>query len=151
MARPRASFNAVVGRKRLAKSLGADVQSDTRSARAGMAQVIRNYRKFVQTVEESMPDVLYEALVPTFGKSQEYCPIDTGALRESGYLEITEFRRRPRVEIGYGVGGDPDYAAKVHENMEYRHKAPTRAKWLQVALEEDEEAIQMRIIQALRV
>lgn len=151
MARPRASFNAVVGRKRLAKSLSTSVQSDTLSARAGMAQIIRNYRKFVQNVEEAVPDILYEALIPTFEKSQEYCPKDTGALRESGYLEITEFRRRPRVEIGYGLGGEPEYTAKVHENMEYKHKAPTRAKWLQIALEEDAEAIQMRIIKAMRV
>lgn len=151
MARPGASFNAVIGRKRLAKSIDASTQTDTRSARVGMAQIIRNYRKFVQNVEEAMPEILYEALGPTFEKSQEYCPVDTGALVESGYLEITEFRKRSRVEIGYGLGGSPEYTAKVHENMEYKHEAPTRAKWLQIALEEDAEEIQMRIINAMRV
>ena len=151
MAKPRANFNANVGRKRLTSSLNIGVRSDTLSARAGMAQVIQNYRKFMQNVEEAMPEVIYNALLPTFEMSQYYCPKDTGALRESGYLKITEFRKRSRVEIGYGLGGTPEYAAKVHENMEFRHEEPTRAKWLQVALEEDAESVQVRIIEALSV
>lgn len=151
MARPRASFQASIGRRRLAAGIEASVKTDTRSARASMSAIIRNYRKFVNNVERAMPDVLYNALVPTFEKSLEYCPKDTGAMADSGYLEKTDFRGKPRVEIGYGAGGIPEYTAKVHENMEYRHKAPTRAKWLQVALEEDSNEVQQRIVQQLKV
>ena len=151
MARPPASFQATIGRKRLAASISPETAGYTRSARASMAAIIRNYRRFVKNVEQEMPQVLLAALEPTYEKSQEYCPKDTGALVESGYLEITTFRGNSRVEIGYGKGGDPDYAAAVHENMEWRHKAPTRAKWLQIALEEDASAIQGRITNMLKV
>lgn len=151
MARSPASFNASIGRKRLAASISPETAAYTRNARAGMQAIIRNYRKFVKNVESEMPNILFEAMAPTFQVSQEYCPKDTGKMRESGYLEITSFRGKPRVEIGYGKGGDPDYTAAVHENMEWRHKAPTRAKWLQVALEEDAQEIQSRIVTLMRV
>lgn len=151
MARPRASFQANIGRRRLTAGISASEVSDTRSARAGMAQIIKNYRKFVHNVEEAVPTVLLMALEPTFELSLEYCPKDTGAMAASGYLEATDFRGKPRVEMGYGRGGEPEYTAKVHENMEYKHKAPTRAKWLQIALQEDGPNVQRRIVAALKV
>lgn len=147
---PRLSFNANIGRKRIV-TVGALDRRDTYSARNDMRGIIRNYRNFIKQVESVLPEVLLEALEPTFQKSIEYCPKDTGRMVKSGYLEITSFRGTPRVEIGYGLGGEPPYTAKQHENLEYRHKSPTRAKWLQVALEEDAGEIQRRIIGQLRV
>ena len=144
-------FRATVGRKRLSRGVDSLTVTQTMDARAAMRNIIRRYQRFVHNVEDAMPDAIFNALVPTYNKSQVYVPKDTGALADSGYLEITDFRGKPRVEIGYGGGGDPEYAVKVHETMEYRHKAPTRAKWLQIALEEDEQAIQQRIVAQLRV
>lgn len=89
--------------------------------------------------------ILYNALIPTFQKSQYYCPILTGALRESGYLEVTNFRGSPRVEMGYAKGGNPWYAILVHENPEPYHKPPTQSHWLQTAMLEDLDAMQERI------
>lgn len=140
-----------VGRKRLGAGISPVTASATRDARAGFASIIKNYMRFVRNVEEMTPQVLYDALEPTFELSQEYCPVDTGAMLESGYLEITEFRGKPKVEMGYGAGGYPEYTAQVHENMEWRHDAPTRAKWLQVALEQDYPNIQARIVAGLKV
>lgn len=113
---------------------------------AKMTDVIMNYTKLVRHLEVVSPDILLDAMQPTFALSQQYCPTDTGRLKDSGYLEITERRGRPTVEIGYGFGGEPPYATAVHENLEWQHKAPTRAKWLQVALEEDAQNIQDRIV-----
>lgn len=121
-----------------------------RDARAGMRSVIANYNKLIAHFEEVTPEILYDALYPTWIKSQEYCPVDTGALVDSGYLVLTASRGHPTVSMGYGFGGQPEYTVRVHENMEWRHEPPTRAKWLQVALEEDSGAIQARIISALR-
>lgn len=132
-----ARFNAKVG----GRVRGAD-------ARRQMAGVINAYSRLVRHIEEATPEILMEALEPTFEKSQEYCPRDTGELLNSGYLEIRELRGKPTVEMGYGFGGSPSYAVAVHENLEWRHKAPTRAKWLQTAIEEDEQAIQGRIVRA---
>jgi len=131
-------FNVSVGRKRNRSNLEANAAKD-------MQGIIRNYRALVKTMEETTPATLYAALLPTFEKSKDYCPVDTGALRASGYLDITQFRGVPTVEIGYGKGGVPEYTARVHENVEWKHKEPTRAKWLQAALGEDAELIQRRI------
>jgi hypothetical protein len=97
-----------------------------------------------QFVEVSAP-LMKNALEPTFEKSQEYCPKRTGELVRSGYLEITDFRGSPRVEMGYGRGGNPYYAVLVHENLNMYHKPPTQAKFLQRAVEEDIADIAIRI------
>jgi len=136
-------FNVSIGRKRGRSNLEADAARD-------MAGVIRNYRSLIKTMEDATPEVLFNALVPTYAKSKAYCPEDTGALKASGYLEVTSFRGIPTVEIGYGRGGVPTYTGAVHENMEWRHKEPTRAKWLQEALGEDAALIQRRITAAYK-
>lgn len=147
------SFHASVGRKQLrgryapGGSLGG-AATDNLNARNAMNQVVKRYKKLIDQLEIATPNILYAALEPTFEKSQDYCPQDTGRLVASGYLEIVEFRGKPTVQIGYGKGGDPEYAVTVHENLEWRHKAPTRAKWLQVALAEDANDIERRIVSA---
>ena len=143
-------FNAVVGRKSIRSGVGSFTAADTRSARADMKRVIQNYRKFVDYLEGVTPSILLDSLQPAFDLSQKYVPVKNGTLKRSGYLEITEFRGRPTVEIGYGRGGNPDYAAVVHEQVEWRHKSPTRAKYLQAALQETESNIQARIIDRYR-
>lgn len=99
----------------------------------------------LKSIEEQSVPVMVNALQPTFEKSQLYCPVDTGALLASGYLEATSYRQNPRVEIGYARGGQPSYAVVVHENLSFYHKAPTRAKWLQAAMLEDLPAIFTRL------
>ena len=82
-------------------------------------------------------DVMLEALEPTFKKAAEYCPKDTLELLNSEYLEATSYRGKPRVEMGFARGGSPRYAMYVHEMIDYKHEAPTRAKFLQAAVMED--------------
>ena len=136
-------FNVSVGRKRNRSNLEANAAKD-------MAEVIQNFRNLVKVMEDTTPSVLFNALLQTYEKSRDYCPVDTGALKASSYLEITSFRGIPTVEVGYGKGGVPDYTARVHENMEWKHKEPTRAKWLQSALAEDADLIQRRITAAYK-
>lgn len=111
----------------------------------GMDQIAGNFNAFIQHVIQSGPDIVLEALEPTYKKSQDYCPVDTGSLKESGYLEVIGRGRNPTVAMGYGRGGYPSYAPVVHEDTTMRHAAPTRAKWLQGALEEDYNAIIRRL------
>ena len=92
--------------------------------------------EFTEGVKNIVPDVLVEALEPTFGKALEYCPIEDGTLRDSGYLEAEKRRGGSIVAIGFGKGGQPDYAIYVHE-LPYRHEEPTRSKFLEAALDED--------------
>lgn len=102
-------------------------------------------------VYDASEEIMLEALEPTFEKSQMYCPVETGKLKNSGYLEVNAFRGNPRVEIGYGFGGSPKnkmgkpYTAYVHEMLELKHEPPTRAKWLQAAVMEDLDLIMERL------
>jgi hypothetical protein len=91
------------------------------------------------------PKILLEAMEPTFGKSKVYCPKDTKALVNSGYLEARETKNGAEVAIGYARGGTPFYAVYVHEVPRF-HKDPTRWKWLQFALQEDADDIRTRIL-----
>lgn len=95
--------------------------------------------------EDATPEIIVEALEPTFEKSKVYCPKDTGELVASGYLEIVRKGQSPYVEMGYGKGGKPRYAPYVHEMLNLKHAAPTRAKWLQHAVQEDLGVIATRL------
>lgn len=117
---------------------------------------LADVKKMVQSVESDLeyileqfadvtPDITYEALEPTFKKSQEYCPVQSGDLKDSGYLEIVSKGDRPYVEMGYGKGGKPRYAPVVHEMTTMYHEPPTRSKWLEAAVNEDMGAIIDRV------
>lgn len=134
-------FNARVGR---AKPIGGTA-SNTRQASQEMRAIIKEYERLINHIQNVSPNILMDALRPTFNKSQIYVPKKTGKLAKSGYLRITHRGKTPRVEIGYGYRGNPEYAADVHEELEWRHKYPTRAKYLQAALAEDANEIQANI------
>lgn len=139
-------FQARIGRQTIRSSVGATTAADTRSTRTAMASIIKNYENFSKHMEEETPEVLIEALQPTKELAEKYTPKDTGKLVESSYLEKVSFRGITTVEIGFGKGGNPEYAATVHENLEFFHKSPTQAKFLQRALNEDENEVKNRII-----
>jgi hypothetical protein len=95
------------------------------------------FRDVVKQIGNVAPGICMQAMKPTFEKAKYYCPVDTGALVASAYLEIRPFRGQPRVEMGFARGGVPHYAVIVHENLEMKHKPPTQAKFLERALDED--------------
>ncbi|MEB3012856.1 hypothetical protein VJI77_07640, partial [Parvimonas sp. D2] len=51
--------------------------------------------------------------------------------------------------IGFGRGGNPSYAVYVHE-MPFAHKAPTRSKFLQAALDEDMGEIESKLAASVK-
>ena len=139
-------LRARVGRHRVP---AADIFSEgnyTRAVREEMRAIENEFARFTKFIETVSPDILFETLEPTFKKSQEYCPVKTEALKMSGYLEKRKFRGNVVVEVGYAKGGKPPYAPIVHERIDYYHAPPTRAKFLQAALEEDAAEIQDRIV-----
>lgn len=103
---------------------------------SSLKDILDNLYDFVDHMEGVGPDILVEALEPTFGKAIEYCPKDTHELVNSAYLESESFRGGARAVIGFGRGGQPSYAIYVHE-MPYKHQEPTRSKFLEAALDED--------------
>lgn len=129
-------MKSFMGSRYTRASQGSSVASLQTQFRANMAEILDNLAEFIADVEDSAPDILVEALEPTFGKALEYCPVKDGDLRESGYLEAERQRGKAVVAIGFGKGGQPDYAIYVHE-LPYQHEAPTRSKFLEAALDED--------------
>jgi len=116
-----------------------------------MAALTEQFKSWTLHMTEASGEILRDSLAPTFRKSQEYCPIRTGELRRSGYLEVRKLGvlRGYQAEIGYGRGGLPPYAVLVHEMPVY-HRPPTRWKWLQAAIQEDAAEIQARIVSGYR-
>lgn len=120
-----------------------------RTIAQGFTEIAKDFQAFVSKLEGFLPEDMLAALQPTFEKSQELCPVDTGALKASGYLEAEVFRGGVRAEIGYGRDGIPDYAVAVHE-LPAQHEYPTQYKFLQAPLEEDYFNILQRVTDRVR-
>lgn len=140
------NISASVGRQRITKSVSATEASYVVGIRQAFARITANYGKLIDGLVNITPDIIMEALEPTFELSQKYCPKDTGKLVESGFLETVGVGKNTRVAIGYAKGGNPHYAVYVHELTHLKHASPTRAKFLLTALEQDAPNIQKRII-----
>lgn len=106
-------------------------------------------RSIVDQFENVTNEIMLEALQPVFDETQRIVPVDHGDLKESGYLEITGSKKAPRVELGYGHGGHPRYAAYVHEITQYQHAAPTQAKFVERPMLQDLDGIRERIATGL--
>ena len=110
-----------------------------------LGRLVQNFQGLAAHMGSQSAEILREALEPTFEKSKVYCPKDTHALVNSGFLEVQQTRNGAQAAMGYARGGSPHYAVYVHEIPRF-HKEPTRWKWLQQALQEDADDIRTRII-----
>lgn len=104
---------------------------------------------YIDQLADALPEDLRAALEPTFELTQERVPVKTGELKSSGYLETEAFRNSVRVEMGYGKGGNPDYAVAVHE-LPYAHAEPTSNKYVQNPVDEDYYNIIQRVTDRLK-
>lgn len=75
-------------------------------------------------------------------ESQKTTPFRTGLLRSSHIVHPVRGGNMPAVDISVKT----KYAIYVHENLDARHKSPTRAKFLERAVREN----QNRIISIIR-
>lgn len=72
---------------------------------------------------------MMESAYDAFDESQTQVPVRYGILKGSGSVEIVS---DDPIEIVIGYGGSAaGYAYWVHENLEARHKPPTKAKYLE--------------------
>lgn len=142
----RVKLRVSVGRQRLGGLTPRNEARYVASIRKQLEAITDTYEGLVNELGKLGVDVLLEALQPTFKLSQKYVPRDTGALAASGFLGRDTRSKFPRVVLGYGRAGSPNYAIFVHEALHIPHKAPTRSKYLLAALEEDAGNIQRRIL-----
>lgn len=109
-----------------------------RQVNQGMKAIQKDLDYIFAQFEGVTPEILMEALQPTFLKTQERVPQQTGKLKRSGYLEIvTRSSGKVEVELGYAKGGNPDYAVYVHEMQGIPHAPPTSAKFVEQPINED--------------
>lgn len=148
-ARPLKSFSIGVGKRNIRASTNTAEAALGRQTKADMQDIVDGFKDFIAHMENYSPDVLLEALEPTLELSWEYCPVDSGDLIASSYLEVVDFRGGGRVEMGYARGGKPSYAVYVHE-MPYSHEPPTSSKFLQRALDEDYYQILQRLVKGYK-
>tara|TARA_Y100000310_G_scaffold335584_1_gene417959 strand:- start:1358 stop:1840 length:483 start_codon:yes stop_codon:yes gene_type:complete len=128
-----------VGRQRIHSGIAEKRPSEAGyAANIGMQmRAIRDRLKgVVAGIENATPDALVFALQPIFDKSQVYVPVETMRLKNSGFLETVKTMQGASAAIGYAKGGNPFYAAFVHERIWVQHKTPTRAKFLEAAVNE---------------
>ena len=109
----------------------------TQDARLAMAQIIKQYADLIGKLKGATPEILKQALMPTFKRAQYYVPEDTGVLWESGKVTVEIGKHgKPVGSITFG-STEAWYAALVHEYVWLNHQAPTRSKYLQAAMEEN--------------
>ncbi len=142
---PRPRVRASVGLRRISKTTRASRATTGRELRAQFKTLQDNLRKAIRQIKDVAPAALYHAMEPIYDESQILVPVDTRALKKSGFLEVTTFRGNPVIAIGYGKGGKPFYAEYVHEDLDAGHKAPTQAKFLQEPWERQQSKIPNRI------
>ena len=95
---------------------------------AGLGRLVKDLKEEFDDVLDDVEDVLWNELDRTILQpANEIVPFDTGALHDSGYINVTRSRGRVQGMVGY----DTDYAIYVHERLDCYHKPPTRAKWLE--------------------
>ena len=97
----KARIRPYMGQRRVGSSRGPVFASLQASFRENVGGIIKSLEEYLEDFKDITPDVLVEALEPTFGKALEYTPEDTGDLRESGYLEAEKFHNRSVVAIGF--------------------------------------------------
>ena len=95
------------------------------------------------------------------GQAQELAPLDTGALRESGKVEVLEFNTALQLQVGFGGPNRPvsptrnapmgwvDYAFEIHEDLErsYQTGGP---KFLEIAFHNNIESAKAEIVKCVR-
>lgn len=128
------ALNLSVGRVRVTSAVGPSEASYVASIRNQMKLIQENLLKVVEKVDEETPHALKFALQPIFDESQRLVPVDTGALRRSGFLEVRNVSGGAQAALGYGRYGRPTYAAFVHERLDVNHGGTTQAKFLETAV-----------------
>ncbi len=139
-------IKVVSGLQRIKKPLYPSEAGYVASMQAQCRELEQALQNVFDQIEDISEDVMLDALQPTLELAKYYTPYKTGELRNSGYLEGTSSVSHPRVEIGFGFGGNPRYTVFVHEMVQVPHVAPTQAKFLQKAVLEDLPNIYDRLV-----
>lgn len=100
----------------------------------GMGKLQKKLNAPVRRLPWSVGGATKEAVEVAYRISQNLVPVDTGALRRSGFRRVYLAFKGYAGELRYGDG--LDYAVYVHERLDLTHTAPTGAKFVELAMDE---------------
>ena len=98
----------------------------------GLENVERRLAEQIAAQPHRAAAALYQEAELIMTEAKRLTPVDTGALKGSGHVNLPEWHGREcQVVMSFG-GPAASYATAVHENLSMRHKPPTMAKFLEV-------------------
>ena len=116
----------------------------------GSAALRRELKRRGGAAQKALARALFLEGEQIMGKSKRLVPVDTGALRSSGHVQLPVIRgKKVTVVLGYGGAAAP-YAVFVHEKQA-RHNPPTQWKYLEQPLNEAIPGMAGRLAKRIRV
>jgi hypothetical protein len=114
------------------------------------ARVTRNLRQLANNVQKELGAALYAEAEIEMTEAKKRTPVDTGTLRNSGYVEKpVEKGNHVVVEMGFG-GPAADYAIYVHEDLEAFHPVG-QAKFLESVVIESRPHLAARVARRIKL
>lgn len=115
----------------------------------GQAELSRAFRLLGEKGPKAMGAALWKEGNAIMTKAKFLTPVDTGALKNSGIVNLPTIVGT-EVEVAMGFGGAASaYAETQHEEASYYHKPPTQYKFLEQPFMEAQEGMEMRLAQEL--
>lgn len=102
-----------------------------RRAVYGQYDVVRRLHQIKTNKPEALRRGMIKAAFYTLRESNKITPIDTGALRLSGYVRDDSVKTGKYKTINISVVYNVEYAAAVHNRLDLYHEPPTQAMFLE--------------------
>jgi Bacteriophage HK97-gp10, putative tail-component len=116
----------------------------------GLAEMNARLLNLIKALPDEIDRALQDQAHVILQVAKERCPVDTGALRDSGKLEDT-------VKSGHEIAvpitfGDPEpyYAIYVHEDLEAKHPNGGQAKFLESAINDYAPGMSVRVGESIK-
>lgn len=98
----------------------------------GFDQMVGKMAKSPERFKRAVGAGMYAAANNVMTASLEIVPVDSGALKGSGYVTLPEESGSGELVVEMGYGGDAkEYAERQHEDTSLQHKDGGQAKYLQ--------------------
>lgn len=93
----------------------------------GVKEIVKRLHTVAGETAKGMEKGLVKAGAFLLRESQKIVPVDTGALKNSGFVRKDGEGFKTDVTVGYTM----EYAIYVHENLDARHARGKQAKYLE--------------------
>ncbi len=115
----------------------------------GTQEPLRALERYGAGAIQKGAEALYAEAELIMTESKRECPVDTGALRDTGHVEQPEISGdQVTVQMGYGGPAAP-YAVYVHENLTAQHPVG-KAKYLEDPVNEAKPTLPTKMARRLR-